>query len=105
MQLIFKFLARLLLVAAGLVFAASLMLFMGVLLALWLVRALWCKLTGKPVNPFADAMRTTMQSRMNPRAGFERVFQSAGHQSTKPTKPRDEDVIDVEVKEFKDAGR
>jgi hypothetical protein len=96
-----KFVLRLLLVIAGLIFALSLLFVMTVLLASWGLRALWCKLTGQPVNPFV--------MRMNPRAGFEQVFRQAGRgsessdsdTSNKPGKPPRrvvEDVTDVEPK-------
>jgi hypothetical protein len=86
-----NFLLRLVLFAAGLVFALSLLVMMIVLLAFWLLRALWCKLTGRPVLPFA--------MRMNPRSGFEQVFKSAPSAST-AQKPRREmgEVTDVEPK-------
>jgi hypothetical protein len=88
-----KFLFRLLLVVAGLIFALSLLFVMIVLLALWGVRALWCKLTGRPVNPFV--------MRMNPRAGFDQVFRQAdrhGSAAEKPPRRVTEDVTDVEPK-------
>jgi hypothetical protein len=88
-----KFLLRLLLVVAGLIFAFSLLVVMIVLLALWGLRALWGKLTGRPVNPFV--------MRMNPRAGFDQVFRQADRSSPAAEKsPRRviEDVTDVEPK-------
>jgi flagellar biosynthesis protein FlhB len=90
---VLKFLIRLLLIIAGLIFAASLMIVMMVLLAAWGLRALWCKLTGQPVNPFA--------MRMDPRAGFERVFKQGGQHSQgsgKPPRRVVENVTDVEPK-------
>jgi hypothetical protein len=83
-----KFVVRLLLLAAGLVFALSLLVVMLVLLVLWSLRALWCKLTGKPILPFA--------MRMNPRAGFEQVFRPAS--SAQQQRRKLEDVTDVEPK-------
>jgi hypothetical protein len=88
-----KFLLRLLLMAAGLVFALSLLVMMIVLLAFWGLRALWCKLTGRPVNPFV--------MRMNPRAGFDQVFRQADrypHTADKPPRRDLQDVTDVEPK-------
>jgi hypothetical protein len=91
-----KFLLRLLWLAAGLVFALSLLVMMIVLLAFWGLRALWCKLMGRPVNPFV--------MRMNPRAGFEHVFKQANRNdeaTDRPSRPVIEDVTDVEPKQFK----
>ena len=88
-----KFVVRLLLIVAGLIFAASLMTVMLVLLLLWGVRAIWCKLTGRPLVPFA--------MRMNPRAGFEQVFRRAdrGAVDAKPPRRKLDDVTDVEPKQ------
>jgi type IV secretory pathway component VirB8 len=88
-----KWLLRLLFVVAGLIFATSLMLAMIVLLVLWGLRALWCKLTGKPVNPFV--------MRMNPRTGFDHVFKQADRRAQNASQaPRRvlDDVTDVEPK-------
>lgn len=96
MNIILKFLLRALLIAAGLVFALSLMVVMAVLMVLWGVRALWCKLTGKPINPFV--------MRMNPRAGFDQVFRQAEHGKSSVHKARAggmDNVTDVEVKDIK----
>jgi flagellar biosynthesis protein FlhB len=93
MHIIIRFLVRILLVVAGLVFAASLMVLMLVLLALWCLRAVWCKLTGQPINPFV--------MRMNPRAGFDQVFKQAERgerPSIKPKRSGMDDVTDVEQK-------
>ncbi len=92
-----NFLLRVLLVVAGLIFAASLIVVMLVLLIAWGLRAVWCKLTGRPVLPFA--------MRMNPRAGFEQVFKQAGQSAqentpdrVKPARRELGDVTDVEPK-------
>jgi hypothetical protein len=95
MQTVFNFLIRVLLLAAGLVFAASLALMALVLLALWGVRAVWCKLTGQPINPFVVRMR--------PGAGFGTVFRPrqsppADARPTKPGRVGMDDVTDVEPK-------
>jgi hypothetical protein len=93
MTSILRFVLRLLLVLAGLVFALSLALAMIVLLIAWSLRAAWGKLTGQPVNPFV--------MRMNPRAGFDQVFRQAGRRSQMADKPQRrvvEDVTDVEPK-------
>ncbi len=88
-----KFLLRLLLVIAGLIFAASLMVAMFALLLVWSVRALWRKLTGQPALPFV--------MRMNPRSGFDQVFKQAQRSDgAEPKPPRRtlDDVTDVEPK-------
>jgi hypothetical protein len=95
MQTVFNLLIRLVLLAAGLVFAASLALMALVLLALWGVRAVWCKLTGQPINPFVVRMR--------PGAGFDTVFRPrqnapADARPTKPGRVGMDDVTDVEPK-------
>jgi hypothetical protein len=95
MHIIIRFLVRILLIVAGLIFAASLMVLMLVLLALWCARAVWCKLTGQPVNPFA--------MRMGPRAGFDQVFRQAerGGGAVRKTPAGDMyDVTDVEAKDL-----
>jgi flagellar biosynthesis protein FlhB len=93
MNTVLKFFVRLLLVAAGLVFAASLLVAMVGLLALWGVRAVWCKLTGQPINPFV--------MRMNPRTGFDQVFKQAERGASTVRKAQRSgmnDVTDVEPK-------
>lgn len=96
MHIVLNFLFKLVLVAAGLVFAACLALVAAVLLLLWGVRAVWCKLTGQPINPFAV--------RMDPRTGFDAVFRAgqaprAQAQPGKSTRVSSDDVTDVEAKE------
>jgi hypothetical protein len=96
MQTVFNFFIRVLLLAAGLVFAVSLAVVATALLALWGVRAVWCKLTGQPINPFVVRMR--------PGAGFDTVFrprQSTQPDTATPQKPGRmgmDDVTDVEPK-------
>jgi len=78
MSLILNFLVRVLLLAAGLVFAASLLVAFVLLALLWSLRALWARLTGRPVTPFvvrmsagrafADVMRRAPPSSRTPRA-------------------------------------
>lgn len=70
MPVLLTFLLRLLLLAAGLVFAASLAAAAVLMLALWGARALWARLTGKPVDPFVV--------RVGPLGGFDRVYRSRG---------------------------
>jgi flagellar biosynthesis protein FlhB len=89
MDIIFKFFVRALLLIVGLVFAASLIVVMLALLVLWSLRAVWCKLTGQPINPFV--------MRMNPRAGFDKMYQSTAR---KPPRVREQDVVDVEAKDL-----
>lgn len=101
MNTVFRFLMRLVLVVAALVFALSLLLALLVVLALWGLRALWAKLTGRPVVPFV--------MRFDPRGGFGRVYRGAQYGSSHsgvstPTtgpsrRPVIGDVTDVEPKE------
>jgi hypothetical protein len=96
MPTILSFLLRILLVAAGLVFAASVLVVFVLLLALWSLRALWARLTGRPVTPFV--------MRMGPRDAFDEMMRRAGPSRT----PRADaaagvpgrigDVTDVEPK-------
>jgi hypothetical protein len=97
MHTVFNFLIRLVLVAAGLVFAASLALIAIVLMLLWCVRAVWCKITGQPINPFVV--------RMSPRTGFGQVFRSrpspqAQDSPAKSKRVSTDDVTDVEAKDL-----
>jgi hypothetical protein len=98
MQVIFKFFGRLIMLAAAVVLALSLLFIVVVLLALWCVRAVWCKLTGKPINPFSAAMKAAMQSRINPRHSFDRAF---GSDAKKSARVRADDVTDVEAKDIR----
>jgi hypothetical protein len=70
-----SFLLRLLLVAAGLVFAASVAFLAVVLLALWALRAGWARLTGRPVTPFVV--------RMGPGRAFDDFVRRAGPQASR----------------------
>jgi hypothetical protein len=88
-----KFFLRVVLIAAGLIFALSLALVMVVLFAAWGLRTLWCKLTGQPLTPFA--------TRFDPRTGFDQVFRQAerhGAASASPSRRVLGDVTDVEPK-------
>lgn len=99
MGTLFRFVLRLVLLAAGLVFAVSLLLATALLLIVWGLRRLWARLTGRPVAPFV--------MRMHPRDGFGAVFRAATR-GVPPHSPRSEgpaptrqalgDVTDVEVK-------
>ncbi len=98
MHTVFNLLIRLVLVAAGLVFAASLALLAAVLMLLWGVRAVWCKITGQPINPFTV--------RMSPRSGFDgflrkRQDPQSQDNPAKSKRVATDDVTDVEVKEIK----
>ncbi len=98
MQTLFTFLIRLVLLAAGLVFAASLLAVMTLVAAAWGLRYGWARLTGRPVTPFVF--------RMDPRAGFGQVYRGRwqGGATPAPGSPlRPErrelgDVTDVEAK-------
>ncbi len=70
MKTVFRFILRLLLLVAGLVFAASLALALLVVVALWGLRMVWARLTGKPVTPFV--------MRIDPRGGFNRMYRGGG---------------------------
>ena len=80
MEFLFKLILRLVLLAAGLVFALCLLVAAGALLAVWGVRMGWARLTGRPVTPFIF--------RMDPRAGFGRVYRGAG-----PAAPREDEAV------------
>jgi hypothetical protein len=71
-----SFLLRVFLLAAGLLFGASLAVALVLMAALWGVRAVWAKLTGRPMMPF--------MMRMDPRAGFERMYRRAQQPSATP---------------------
>jgi hypothetical protein len=81
MPALMNLLLRLVLLAAGLVFAASLAFLLLVGLALWSVRAVVARLLGRPVSPFVV--------RVHPRQAFR-----------KPARrfPTGGDVTDVEIK-------
>jgi hypothetical protein len=90
------FVLRLFLFAAGLLLAASVAVAAVLMLAVWGLRAAWCKLTGRPVMPFII--------RIDPRAGFERMYRRAAQESRTPRADglapgrRLVDVTDVEPK-------
>ena len=93
--MLMTFLLRLVLIAAGLIFAASLAVAMALMLVIWCVRAVWAKLTGRPVMPFII--------RIDPRGGFDRMYRRAQQAKRPapgaPAKSAIGDVTDVEVKE------
>jgi hypothetical protein len=88
------FLIRVILFAAGAVFAASVVVAAAIGLALWSVRAVWYKLTGRPVTPFVVRFRSP---------GFT-MRPSSQHQSRTPRADavghgnRAGDVTDVDLK-------
>jgi len=88
MQALLNFLIRLVLLAAGLVFAASLAVAVVLGLALWTLRQGWARLTGRPVTPFV--------MRVDPRGGFDRMARRAP--AAKPHAREIGDVTDVEAK-------
>lgn len=97
MPTLFTFLIRLVLLAAGLVFAASLAVVVMLVVAVWGVRYVWARLTGRPVSPFIV--------RIDPRAGFERMYRRTGQgtaaaqaQPVRPERREIGDVTDVEPK-------
>ncbi|MFO1244313.1 MAG: hypothetical protein U1E71_03910 [Ramlibacter sp.] len=91
MDTVFRFLLRLVLLAAGLVFAASLAVAMVLLAAVWSLRMLWARLTGRPVRPFV--------MRVDPRSGFNRMARAARGAAAPPARRDLADVTDVVPKE------
>ena len=96
---VFGFLLRLVLIAAGLLFAASLAVVVLLLAALWGLRYLWARLTGQPVLPFV--------MRVDPRGGFNRMYRARQQKGARtvddgpaatPGRERALDVTDVEPK-------
>lgn len=94
MATILSFVLRLVLLAAGLVFAASLAVMFLAVLGFWLLRAAWARLTGRPVMPFV--------MRVDPRSGFAMYRRAAEPAPTRRTGTaplaRVADVTDVEPK-------
>ncbi len=95
MQTVLTFLLRLLIVAAGLVFAASLAVAFAVMIGVWGLRAAWARLTGRPVVPFIIPI--------NPQDILRQMYRRARPASPTPraaaaARPRREpgDVTDVE---------
>jgi hypothetical protein len=76
MSTLLNFLLRVLLLAAGLVFALSLAVAFVLMLALWSVRVLWGRITGRPVAPFV--------MRMRPGEGFAHMARRAPAPSRTP---------------------
>ena len=84
-----RFILRVVLLVAGMVFLASLLVAALVLLALWLLRSLWARLNGRPVTPWTF--------KVDRQALWARFYRTPGQV---PKSQRDDsDVIDVEAKE------
>ncbi len=84
-----RFILRVVLLVAGMVFLASLLVAALVLLALWLLRSLWARLNGRPVTPWTF--------KVDRQALRDRFYRTPGQV---PKSQRDDsDVIDVEAKE------
>jgi hypothetical protein len=88
MPSLFGFLLRVLLFAAGLVFAASLAVVFLVFVALWVLGAGWALLTGRPRAPFVVRFRAG--------EGFRRTYRRA--ETVRRPLPSVADVTDVEPK-------
>ncbi|MFC5497434.1 hypothetical protein ACFPOE_07805 [Caenimonas terrae] len=93
MQGLLTFLVRLVLLAAGLVFAASLAVVVALALTLWSVRYAWARLTGRAVSPFVVHVRA--------RRGFENMTRRPA--AVRPA-PEIGDIIDVEAKPPRNPG-
>ncbi|MFT6589746.1 MAG: hypothetical protein ACI9I0_002173 [Rhodoferax sp.] len=101
MRSIFRFILRVILLLAGLVFLASLLVAAMVLLAVWLLQALWAKLTGQPVRPWTFQMnRQAMWNRFY-RAQGQAPRPGEGQGQERPTRRDDSNVIDVEPRDVK----
>lgn len=88
-----RFVVRLVLLAAGLVFAASVLVAALLLAAFWLVRAAWARLSGRPVAPWV--------MRVDPRRGFDRVYRGGTMRGAADRRAAraHADVTDVDPKE------
>ena len=84
-----RWVVRLGLLAATLIFLASLLFAAALLLMLWLLRALWAKLRGKPVQPWVFKMHQTSL--------WQRAYWSTSAGNSQGKKSMD--VIDAEVTE------
>ena len=93
LNFVFRWVLRVVLFAAGLVFAASLLAFVIIFAMLWGLRAVWARLTGQRVTPWV--------MRVNPRDGWRKIYRAGQGSGAEPTpRKRDtlNDVTDVEVK-------
>ncbi len=84
-----RFVLRLGLLLAGLVFFASVLAAGMLLLSVWLLRALWARLTGKPVQPWVFQMNT--------RPPWQRARQPGGFGASPAQSSAD--VVDAEVRD------
>ena len=93
LNVLLRWVFRIVLFVAGLVFAASLLVLLMGFALLWSLRAAWARLTGQRVTPWK--MRT------NPREGWRKVYRAGQGEAVEPVlRKRDglKDVTDVEVK-------
>lgn len=94
--MIVRFLIGLVLLVGGLFVAGGLALLGILMVGVWGALAAWAKLTGRPAMPFI--------SRIDPRAGFERMYRRAAQGSGWPQadarqrRPSIGDVSDVEAR-------
>ena len=87
-----RWVLRLGLLAAALIFLASLLFAASLVLMLWLVRALWAKLTGRPVQPWVF--------KMNRADLWQRAYRATTPGASRGNPPMD--VIDAEVTDVTD---
>ncbi|MCF8160829.1 MAG: hypothetical protein K9J76_08995 [Polaromonas sp.] len=87
-----RWVLRLGLLAAALIFLASLLLAASLVLTLWLMRALWAKLTGRPVQPWVFKMHRADL--------WQRAYRATAPGDSRGAAPMD--VIDAEVKDVTD---
>jgi hypothetical protein len=86
-------LVRVVLLAAGLLFAGFLLVGLGFIVAAWSLRSAWARLTGRPATPFVF--------RVDPHAGFGRVWRGRAAAQDEPAragKQASADVTDVQIK-------
>ncbi len=84
-----RFLLRVALLVAGMIFLVSLLVAALLMLALWWLRSLWARLNGRPVAPWTF--------KVDRQAVWDRFYRAPGRG---PASQRDDsDVIDVEAKE------
>jgi hypothetical protein len=84
-----RFLLRVALLVAGMIFLVSLLVAALLMLALWWLRSLWARLNGRPVTPWTF--------KVDRQAVWDRFYRTPGH--VPKSQSDDSDVIDVEAKE------
>ncbi|MDI1246127.1 MAG: hypothetical protein PSV24_12065 [Rhodoferax sp.] len=89
---VMRWVLRLGLLAAALIFLASLLFAASLVLVLWLMRALWAKLTGQPVQPWVF--------KMNRADLWQRAYRAKTPGASRSKPPMD--VIDAEVTDVTD---